>query len=158
MEKDLEYRQRIIAEYKEAVMPLLRYLPWLEQHAGKSVSATYQGDNIGEGTLKFPVYDGTLMNFVREASKSSLMEKNYQYVFTRNRLKTHEDERKAIIKAGWREWDLLKGILSKYVLGGRVKGTLWNEAMQEEIFYLTLKQMKEIIEFWDQPIYVQGNV
>ena len=99
MEKDLEYRQRIIAEYKEAVMPLLRYLPWLEQHAGKSVSATYQGDNIGEGTLKFPVYDGTLMNFVREASKSSLMEKNYQYVFTRNRLKTHEDERKAIIKA-----------------------------------------------------------
>ena len=104
--------------------------------------------------MKFPVYDGTLMNFVREASKSTLMEKNYQYVFTRNHLKTHEDERKAIQKADLKDWDLLRGILSKYVLGGRVKGTLWNEAMQEKLFYLILKRMKEIIEFWDQPLYV----
>ena len=154
MEQEIEYRQKLIAEYKEAVLPLLKYLPWMEQYAGKSVSKTYQGQEIGEGTLKFPVYDGTLMNFVREASKSTLMEKNYQYVFTRNHLKTHEDERKAIQKADLKDWDLLRGILSKYVLGGRVKGTLWNEAMQEKLFYLILKRMKEIIEFWDQPLYV----
>jgi len=152
MDKGMEYRQKTIAEYKEAVMPLLKYLPWLEQNAGKAVSSTYRGQEMGEGTLNFPVYDGTLMSFVREASKSPLMERNYQYVFTRNRLHSHEDERKIIAKAGWKEWDILKGIFSKYVLGGMTKGTLWNEAVQESIFYLILKQMKEIIEFWDKPL------
>lgn len=152
MEQGMEYRQRIIAEYKESVMPLLKYLPWLEKSAGKTVSSTYNGQEIGEGTLNFPVYDGTLMNFVREASKSSLMERNYQYVYTRNRLRTHEDERRIIATAGWKEWDILKGIFSHYVLGGRTKGPLWNEAVKESIFYLILKQMKEIIEFWDKPL------
>ena len=40
--------------------------------------------------------------------------------------------------------------LSKYVLGGRTKGNLWSEAVSEQIFYLVLKQMQEIIEFWDK--------
>ena len=92
------------------------------------------------------------MNFVREASKTSLMDKNYAYVYTRNHIRNHEDERKLIAKAGWKEWNLLCGILSKYVLGGRTKGTLWNEAVKEDIFYLVLKQMKEIVEFWDKPL------
>ncbi len=152
MEQGMEYRQRIIAEYKESVMPLLKYLPWLEQSAGRTASSTYNGQEMGEGTLNFPVYDGSLMNFVREASKSSLMERNYKYVYTRNHLNTHEDERRIIAKAGWKEWDVLKGILSYYVLGGRTKGTLWSEAVRESIFYLVLKQMKDIIEFWDRPL------
>lgn len=152
MEQDMDYRQKIITEYKESVWPLLKYLPWLEQNAGKTASSTYKGQEIGEGTLKFPVYDGTLMNFVREASKSSLMERNYQYVYTRNRLHSHDDERRIIAKAGWKEWNVLRGILSHYVLGGRTKGTLWSEAVRENIFYLTLKQMKDIIEFWDRPM------
>lgn len=152
MEQGIEYRQRIIAEYKESVMPLLKYLPWLEKSAGKVASSTYNGQEMGEGTLTFPVYDGTLMNFVKEASKSSLMERNYQYVYTRNHLRSHEDEKRIILKCGWKEWDILKGILSHYVLGGRTKGTLWSEAVQESIFYLILKQMKEIIEYWDKPL------
>lgn len=34
--------------------------------------------------------------------------------------------------------------------GGRTKGNLWSEAVSERIFYLVLKQMQEIIEFWDK--------
>ena len=55
-----------------------------------------------------------------------------------------------IQKAGWKEWDILRGILSKYVLGGRTKGNLWSEAVSEQIFYLVIRQMQEIIEFWDK--------
>ncbi len=152
MSQGMEYRQKVIAEYKESVVPLLKYYAWFEQNEGKMVSSTYQGDGTGDRTLNFPIYDATLMSFVKDATNSNLMERNYQYIYTRNRLNSHEDERRIIQSAGWQDWNILKGILSRYVLGGRTKGTLWTEAVQESIFYLILKQMKEIIEFWDKPL------
>lgn len=152
MEQNVEFRQQLIQEYKESVMPLLRYLPWLEKNQGKSMSSIYGGEDVGVHSVTFPVYDGTLMNFVKEAGKSSLMDKNYKYVYTRNHIRNHDDERRLIKAAGWREWDILKGILSKYILEGRIKGLVWNEAVREDIFYLILKQMREIIEYWDVPM------
>lgn len=156
MEQNKEYRQQLIEEYKKIVLPLLRYLPWLEKSAGTSVSSDYVGSNVAEHSLSFPVYDGTLMNFVKEAAKSPLMNRNYNYIFVRNNIRNHEDERRIIQKAGITEWDILCGILSKYVLGGQTKGRLWGEAVQEQIFYLILKQMREIIEFWDRPIRIDA--
>lgn len=152
MEQSLEYREQLIQTYKQTITPLLRYLSWLEQHTGKAVSTIYKGQDIEQNSVAFPVYDGTLMNFVRLASKTALMDRNYKYVYTRNHIKSHEDERRLIEKADWKDWDLLRGILSKYVLGGMVKGNLWNEGVLEGIFYLVLKKMKEIVEFWDKPL------
>lgn len=152
MEQDIEYRQQVIEERKTAVMPLLQYLPWIERSAGGSASSSYQGNAIGEHSMPFPVYDATLMNFVKAAAKSSLMDRNYPYVYTRRGIKGHEDERRIIKQATIKDWDILRGILSKYVLGGRVKSYLWNEGVQEGIFYLVLLKMKEIIEFWDRPL------
>lgn len=83
------------------------------------------------------------------------MDRNYPYTYTRNRIKTHDDERKIITRAGIRDWNILKGILSKYVLGGRTKGLLWSEGLQENIFYLILKQMQQIIEYWDKPADIE---
>ena len=34
MEQNME-RQQLVQEYKQAVVPLLRYLPWLEANRGK---------------------------------------------------------------------------------------------------------------------------
>ena len=150
MEQSSEYREQLLESYKQAVRPLLPYLPWLEQSAGKRASSIYSGQDIGVNSVSFPVYDGTLLNFVREATKSPLMDRNYAYVYTRHRIRTHQEERDIIQKAGWKEWDILRGILSKYVLGGRTKGNLWSEAVSEQIFNLVLKQMQEIIEFWDK--------
>jgi hypothetical protein len=137
-------------EYKEVVMPLFRYLPWFEANSDKQISQIYKGDS-SEHSMGFPVYDSTVMNFVKEASKSSLMDRNYRYVYTRHRIENHDQERKLIESATINEWGILCGILSKYVLGGRTKGVPRNEAVNERIFYLILKQMKSIIEFWDQP-------
>lgn len=155
MKQDMEYRQKLIAEYKEELLPLLRYLPWLEKKKGTSVSSNYTGSDVTAHSISFPVYDGTVMNFVREASKSSFMDKNYKYTYVRNKIRSHDDERNIIGKAGIREWDVLCGILSNYVLGGRTKGTLWNEAVQEGIFYLVLDRMKGIIEYWDKPLEIE---
>jgi len=137
-------------ERKQIAEPLFRYLPWLEQHAGENVSSTYEAEGSATGrSLAFPVYDGTLMNFVRECNKNPLMDRNYRYVYSRHGIKTHDQERKMIMNATWREWDELRGILSYYVLGGRVKGFLWNEAVVEQIFYLVVKKMKELIADWE---------
>jgi len=157
MEQGMEYRQQVIEGYKQTVMPLLKYLPWFERNAGRAASSVYSGDNLSSHSVSFPVYDSTVMNFVKEASKTTLMDKNYAYVYTRNRIHSHDDERRLIQKAGWKEWGLLCGILSKYVLGGVTRATLWNEAVKEDIFYLVLKQMREIIEFWDRPLEIEGE-
>lgn len=152
VEQEVDFRRRIMEEYKSSVVPLLKYLPWLEQHSGQKTYTVYQGDGIQENSLSFPVYDGTLMRFLKEAEKTTLMDRNYRYVYTRNRINSHEDERKLIQRASWREWDQLRGILSRYVMGGRTKSVLWNEAVKEGIFLQTLQKMKEIIEFWDKPM------
>ncbi len=152
MERETENRKQQVEEYKQALVPLLRYLPWLEKSVGTTVSRTYNGSDLGEKIMGFPVYDGTLMNFVREAGNSVFMDRNYRYVYTRNRIVTHEDERKVIEKATIKEWGILCGILSNYVLGGRTRSTLWSEAIQERIFYLVINKMCEIIEYWDKPM------
>lgn len=155
MEQETEFRQQQLGKYKQELMPLLRYLPWLEKNAGTgNGSRNYSGDDMGGVGMSFPVYDSTLLSFVKEAKKTSFMDRNYRYIYTRNRIQTHEDERRMIQNAGIKEWDLLCGILSKYVLGGQTKGTYWSEAVKEQIFYQVIKKMCDIIEFWDKPIGV----
>lgn len=150
MEQNVENRQAVVREYKQMLTPLVAYLPWLEKNAGHNASRNYQGQGLSKSSISFPVYDSTLLSFVREASASKLMDRNYVYVYTRNRIKTHEDERRIIAAAELKDWDILRGILSKYVMGGRTKATLWGEAVQEGIFALVVRQMWKIIEFWDK--------
>lgn len=150
MEQNGESRQQIIQEYKKTVEPLMRYLPWLEKNTGRAVSRNYQGQGLSKSSMSFPVYDGTLINFVKEAAASSLMNRNYAYVYTRNRIRSHEDERRLIAAAEWKDWDILAGILSKYVLEGQRKANLWGEAVREDIFVLVMKKMRQIIEYWDK--------
>lgn len=154
MEQNIEYRQQLVREYKQMVTPLLVYLPWLVKNAGQSGSTAYHGDEYSEqsSSFSFPVYDATLMKFIKEASRSALMEKNYSYTYTRNRIQTHDDERRLIQAAELKDWDILRGILSKYVLGGRTKALLWSEAVRENIFALVLEKMRKIIEYWDKPM------
>ena len=94
MEQNIEYRQQLVREYKRMVSPLLAYLPWLVQNAGQPGSTAYRGDGYSDQSVSFsfPVYDSTLMSFIKEASKSPLMEKNYSYTYTRNRIRNHDDE------------------------------------------------------------------
>lgn len=150
MEQNAEYQQKIVREYRQELEPLLKYLPWLKQNSGKAGSRSYHGQGIDKNSMSFPVYDGVLMSFVKEASASPLMDMNYRYVYSRNGIRTHEDERRVIARAELKDWNILRGILSKYVLGGRTKALLWGEAVQENIFMLVLEQMRKIVEFWDR--------
>lgn len=141
-----------LGEHRADVERLLTYIPWLESKVGTSVSSYYEGNDIKSNSFTFPVYETMLLNFVNEASKTSLMDSNYIYAYSGRNLKTPEDEKAAIEKAGLTDGNLLVGILSRYVLGGVTKGRLWTEAVEEGIFLAVLKQMKKLLEIWDKPL------
>jgi hypothetical protein len=102
----------------------------------------------------FPVYDSTLMSFVKEVQRTTLLDRNYVYIYSRNRIRTLQDEMRMIDQSGIKDMDILKGILSKYILGGMTKGNMWNEAVQNGVFLNVIKKMKKNIEFWDKPMSI----
>lgn len=149
LEQDLTYRRELIMKYQTEMEPLMRYMNWLEDKYGKKVSSLYQGDNAQ--TIAFPVYDGALLSFVKEAAKTSLMDRNYMYLYNRYPMPTPKDERERIEKVTIKDLEILPGVLSKYVLGGMTKGYVWPIAVEEGIFLAILKKMKELNELWCQP-------
>ncbi len=150
--EDIAYRQQVVNEYRPHVEKLARYLPWLESKMGASVQQSYSGSGIEEHSISFPVYDSTLMSFIKEAQRTKLMDRNYRYVYSRCKIRNLQDELRIIEKCSIQEMDVLKGILSKYVMGGMTKGRMWSEAVETGIFLKVLKKMKANLDFWDTPV------
>ncbi len=150
--EEAAYRQQVVNEYKSDVQKLLRYLPWLEEKVSQNVSENFEGAGITESSISFPVYDGTLMSFVKEVQRTNLLDRNYVYVYSRHQIRTVNDELRVIGRCGITEMDVLKGILSKYIMGGMTKGRLWSDAVRDGIFLNIIKKMKENLEFWDKPM------
>ncbi|MBR5596880.1 MAG: hypothetical protein IKW30_05675 [Lachnospiraceae bacterium] len=141
--------EEIVKYYKEDAIKLFRYLNWLEKKSGQAVSSIYGGEGIADNSVPFPVYEGTLLNFVKEATNTCFMDRNYVYVYSRHGLKSAKDELRFIQKATIRDMDKLAGILSHYVLGGRTKTRLWSEGVTYGVYFALLTKMKELIEFWE---------
>jgi hypothetical protein len=145
--------EETIEYYKPDVESLTVYIPWLEAHRGNQTTTIYRGEGLEQHSITFPVYDGTLMSFVKTAQASSLIDRNYAYVYSRNHIRTLRDERRFIQNATIKEMGDLWGILSKYILKGMTKAALWSEGVQNGIFLDLLLKMTEILAFWDK----QGN-
>lgn len=155
MDNVKESREEIVEKFKPTIEHLARYIPWLEKQTGQTVSHSYRGDGAVRQSFSVPVYDSTLLTFINDVSMTNYMDKNYQYVYTRNGLKNYEDEWKAIEKADIMHMGILCGIMSRYVLGGRIKSVYWKNGVEYEIFLRILKKTREIIEFWDKPIGIE---
>ena len=156
MEKDMLYMQEVANGYRPDVERLIRYIPWLESKAGGDITKFYQENGIKDHSISFPVYDSTLMSLVQDAKRTQLMDRNYVYLYTRKRIRTAEDEHKIIEQATIQDMDVLKGILSKYILGGMTKGKIWSEGVNNGSILKVLLKMKEILEYWDKPIHASG--
>lgn len=79
--------EEIVEYYRKDTEKLLKYLSWLESKSGSCTYSNYGAEGIAENSVSFPVYDGTLMSFVKEAGNTCFMERNYAYVYTRNWIK-----------------------------------------------------------------------
>jgi hypothetical protein len=100
--------------------------------------------------MPFPVYDSNLLAFVKAAQSTNLLDRNYVYVYTRNHLNSAKDEILFIQDAQITDMDDLAGILSKYILTGMTKGSVWAEGVYNGVLYLVVKKMDELCKFWGQ--------
>lgn len=151
MEQDLEYRREQVRRIRPEVEPMFRYLAWLEAKEGQMVSSTYAANDISAYSVPFPVYDSTLLSFVKEVQRSSLTDRNYVYIYTRHQMKTTEEEKAHIENVTIANMEILTGVLSKYILGGMTKGWVWSQAVQDGIFLAILRKYQALFELWDQP-------
>ena len=140
---------QIVETYKADVEKLSHYQAYLEKMAGQLTASTFNQEGIQEHSLSFPVYDSNLLQFIKEAENTKFMDSNYPYIYSRNRIKTAEDEKNLIARCTVQNMDILGGILSKYVLKGRVKGAIWSEGVKNGVFLAILLKMQEIIHFWE---------
>lgn len=144
--------QQLMQHYRSDIELLARYIPWLESKRGQEVSNDYHSENSVATSFSFPVYDGTLLNFVKDVQRTSLTDRNYHYVYSRNHIETIADEYVQIDRATVQDMGILIGILSKYILGGRTKGFLWPEGVRNGVYLAIVSKLKELCEFWDKPL------
>ncbi|MCR5778671.1 MAG: hypothetical protein K6G84_14825 [Lachnospiraceae bacterium] len=147
MESENTLADSFIHEFGDDVLALATYIPYFTSKGGKDVAKDYDGE-YGKSTLKFPVFDSMLLTFVKRAAGTKLMDRNYPYVYTRNRIRTHDDERRLIEMATIRDIGILRGILSRYVLEGQRIASRWSEGAEERIYLMTLEKLKGLMDFY----------
>ena len=152
MESENIYRQELVKKYRAAMGNLLRYIPWLEEKSGVKMVHNYSGDNMPDHSVPIPVYDGTLLGFVKEMQGTGLMNRNYVYTFSKYSIRTEKDELAMIDRVELKEIEIVFDIMAKYVLGGMTKGILWSRAVENGVFLLGLKKIKELLDIWDEPL------
>ncbi len=138
----------IVLRYRPELSKITPYLNWLRDNASNEVAQSYSNSDLK--SMPFPVYDSNLLAFVRAAQNTNLMDRNYVYVYSRNRLNTAKDELNFIAGAQIRDMDDLAGILSKYVLSGMTKGSVWGEGVRNGVLYNVIKKMDDLVRFWGQ--------
>lgn len=137
-------REQIIEEYQDEALKLLRYLPWLSKKKGSDVSTMFTGDAENK-VIPIPVFDSTLLAFVKEAEKTKFMDRNYPYVYSRNHISSHEDEIRLLKNAKITDMKIIKGILSKYILGGKTKANLWTEGVESHVIFEALDALNRLL-------------
>lgn len=149
MEKDL--KEQVRSEYREEVEKYIKYIPWLQQRAGAKALSIYNGEGIGEHSVRFPVYDGATLNFVKELSNSKFMDRNYPYVYSRNRIRTVQDE-KDDQEGGDKGYGDSLRYPFQICTGRNDKRSFMGSGSRGRHFLEILLRMKEIMEFWDKPL------
>ncbi len=138
--QDEKQSTKIRNEYMADVELLSKYMNWIEKKSGQQVHSYYDGEE-GQKLIQIPVYDSTLLAFVKDARKTKLMDRNYRYTYTRYKIKSVDDELRLLKHAHLRDIDLFKGILSSYVMRGQSKGSVWSDAMEQGVFLELMRRM-----------------
>lgn len=144
-------KEEMISMYNADIQKLAKYIPWLESKKGINLTSYYTGE-LEQSSLSIPTYDPTLLSFIKDVEKTKLMEKNYQYIYSKFNIRTFQDEWKAIENAGLADIVILKAILSRYISKGRIKSVIWNQGVENEAYLRVLKKLKDLMETWDKPL------
>ncbi|MBR3306771.1 MAG: hypothetical protein IKI75_05905 [Lachnospiraceae bacterium] len=142
---------RTIEQYRGDVELLCRYLGWLESKKGEDLTNNYQPGDGEKTTISFPVYDSTLLGFVKAVKKTKFLDRNYMYVYRQYRIRSVEDEHRFIDSIQIVDIGKLGAVLSNYVIKGNTRGYVWNQGVTNGVYWHALSRMKELIDFWTVP-------
>ena len=139
----------IVSRYRPQLQKIVPYVRWLKDNAQNAdIAQSYSSNDLK--SMPFPIYDSNLLAFVKACQTTDLLDRNYVYVYTRNRLNTVKDELLFINEANITNMDDLAGILSKYILSGMTKGTVWADGVRNGVLYKVVEKMDELCRFWGQ--------
>lgn len=144
-EKERLSRDEIISLYQEDAMKLLQYYNWVKKVSGQTMSQLYSGEGIDKTSMAVPVYDSTLLQFIKTAKTTKFMNRNYVYTYSHNMIKKPEDEIKFIKNCTLQDIKALGDILSSYCFRGDVKGAVWTEGIKQGVYLELLEKMNELI-------------
>lgn len=106
MENENEYLEELMKKYRDISQSLLRYIPYFEQKKGQKNYQIYQGEQ-NTNSVAIPVYESTLLSFVKEVQRTGLVDRNYVYALSRNGIRTHEDEMRALDRVEFKDIELI---------------------------------------------------
>ena len=136
----------IVNRYRPELAKLLPYLDWLKRNIQVDVAQRYSNSDLK--SIPFPVYDSNLLAFVKACQSTNLLDRNYVYVYSRNRINSAKDELLFISDAQITDMEDLSGILSSYILRGMTKGSVWSEGVRNGVLYHTVKKMDDLVKYW----------
>ena len=137
----------IVSRYRPQLAKIVPYVRWLKDNSSNAdVAQSYSNSDLK--SMPFPVYDSNLLAFVKACQSTTLLDRNYVYVYSRHRISSAKDELTIIHDAQITDIDDLAGILSKYILTGMTKGTVWAEGVRNGVLYNVVKKMDELVKFW----------
>ncbi len=147
-----EYISGIQSDLIGKLAPLFEYIPYLKEKEGSQTRQLLDGENAPKDSIPVPVYDSRVLAFVKDAQKTGLINRNYIYPYRKMNIVRERDERLAISAARFSDINGVIAIMSKYVLGGYTKGTMWSVAVEEGIWLHCLLKLKELLEMYDHPL------
>ncbi|MCR4689809.1 MAG: hypothetical protein K5739_00480 [Lachnospiraceae bacterium] len=148
MTEERKARDELVKQYAPSVEKLSAYLPWLMEKSGASASTDYTPE--GGKTITFPVYDSMLLKFIKDAESTCFINRNYPYVYSRNRIRTEADELRFIEGVDIMNIADLGGILSRYVIEGRTKGVMWSKGVTGGVYLRVIEKARDLIEFYSR--------
>lgn len=154
---DKVYMAALVERYRVELTPLLKYVQYFETKAGVGAASTYGDQGISRNSLMFPVYDGTLLSFIRDVKETTLLDRNYPYVYSKKFIRTTEDELDLIERSDLLDMDNITAILSRYVLEGSYKAIVWTEGVRNGVFLAVLKKMKTNLDYWSRTLALEKN-
>ncbi len=140
----------IVTRYRPELDKITPYLRWLSENVQIDVAQKYSNSDLK--SIPFPVYNSNLLAFVKACQTTNLLDRNYVYVYSRNHLNNFKDELLFISDAQIRDMDDLAGILSKYILSGMTKGSVWAEGVYNGVLYQVVRKMDDLVKFWGKEL------
>ena len=140
-------------KYERPVRALSSYLNWLEEHMNVRTDSVYSDS---ETVMPFPIYDSTLMAFIKQVQNTGILDRNCVYLYTRRRINGVKDELDFIEKARLQDMDDLWAVLSNYVIEGMSRGAKWSEGVSSGIFYHVIRKMLDLLITWSRSVPPKG--